>query len=307
MANNFNFILQSELVLQKCKIFVTSTYFLGHWNTMQKTLRKFNALRHIVFDNVDNVEYKTFQEIMKPISDEPKQVFTAQSHIWHIFVFIFPNFFQLIVVSNVYKSVLNEIYVKGKNDLAIFSGPLDIAVMAKSKLDVIIAKRSEISRPTGQKYKFDHVLGMLASGAINFAIFSFTHNFHCSAERIRMSSDKTFMIICDRNQYVNAIKKELERLDIKITILPAKETGERYGNEFSFSVVRFQWKLKSFFPAHRLPPIHLPGQRDPFLSLSRTEVDRYIVNRSLLRVQVHNESTNVTGIRAYARSIRIDD
>lgn len=168
----------------------------------------------------------------------------------------FRKIFQLIVVSNVYKSVLNDIFVNGNNDMAIFSSPLDIAVMAKSKLDVIIAKRSEISRPTGQKYKFDHVLGMLASGAINFAIFSFTHNFHCSAERIRMSSDKTFMIICDRNQYVTAIKKELERLNIQITILTAKETGERYGNKFPFSVP-FQSQLNSFFSAHRLPPIHL--------------------------------------------------
>lgn len=66
---------------------------------------------------------------------------------------------QIIVASKFWKSVHAEIYAEQIKDYVIFGAPLDIAIAANTKFDVVFINRREMSQAPKQNNKLNLVLG----------------------------------------------------------------------------------------------------------------------------------------------------
>lgn len=67
---------------------------------------------------------------------------------------------QIIVTSKAWRPVHREIYNNRTRDYLIFGGPLDIAVAANTKFNVLLADRLEMSKRSAHNYKLRLILGM---------------------------------------------------------------------------------------------------------------------------------------------------
>lgn len=123
------------------------------------------------------------------------------------FFFVFVS--QIIVTSRFWGPVHREIYNERIRDCLIFGAPLDIAIAANTKFDVLFANRENMFEPTALKYKLGLILGMIVAiepqrSSLEFEKYVF------SAAKVAKIPNERFLIICQEPEDVAEIKEELK-------------------------------------------------------------------------------------------------
>lgn len=123
-------------------------------------MQKCNSVEKIVFDGMDSVNHRRFRSIIHGMGAVPQQVRAEQLYLYFfIFIIIFQFVLQIIVTSTSWRPVHREMYNKQTKDYLIFGAPLDIAMAANTKFDVIFANKQQMSQTNTNIYKLRSVLG----------------------------------------------------------------------------------------------------------------------------------------------------
>lgn len=121
---------------------------------------------------------------------------------------------QIIVTSQSWRPVHREIL---KMDFVFFGAPLDVAIAANTKFDVINADRLQMSGHYSHIYRVWLVLGMLRDQLrtpIGFDIF-----FFFLADKIKNTSLQSVLLICGTVRDIPKLKKELDLYEIRYELV----------------------------------------------------------------------------------------